>query len=206
MTNMRPGRDPEKDRRRDRAVPVAAWVVMVLGLGAAAAVVISDSDQLMMGRRPSSSAPCVVPTLAGTVIDVRLSDANTAMMRNGQSDWHQWRAGMMSMSVMPSTVRAGDVSFRVANVGGLKHELLVMPLATGTPAGTRVMDSHGKVDETTLLAEASTSCGRGPGSGIAAGSSSWVSLTLAPGRYELLSNIPGQYAAGMRTELVVNAN
>ena len=30
-----------------------------------------------------------------------------------------------------------------------------------------------------------------------------MTLTLAPGRYELICNLPGHYAAGMFTELTV---
>ncbi|MEV6160217.1 plastocyanin/azurin family copper-binding protein [Nonomuraea sp. NPDC052129] len=32
---------------------------------------------------------------------------------------------------------------------------------------------------------------------MAPGSAGWVTLTLHPGRYELLCNFPGHYAAGM---------
>jgi hypothetical protein len=32
---------------------------------------------------------------------------------------------------------------------------------------------------------------------------SWVTLHLAPGRYELICNLPGHYAAGMFAELDV---
>ena len=39
--------------------------------------------------------------------------------------------------------------------------------------------------------------------GIAAGSAGWVTLDLAPGRYELVCNLPGHYAAGMYTLLTV---
>ena len=46
-------------------------------------------------------------------------------------------------------------------------------------------------------------CGAGSGEGVAPGASSWVTLTLAPGRYELVCNFPGHYAAGMYTQLTV---
>jgi uncharacterized cupredoxin-like copper-binding protein len=45
---------------------------------------------------------------------------------------------------------------------------------------------------------------QGAGGGIAPGGVGWVALTLAPGRYELLCNIPGHYAAGAYTELDVS--
>ncbi len=43
---------------------------------------------------------------------------------------------------------------------------------------------------------------RVPGDGIAVGAAGWV--TLEPGRYELVCNLPGHYAAGMYNELDVS--
>jgi uncharacterized cupredoxin-like copper-binding protein len=34
----------------------------------------------------------------------------------------------------------------------------------------------------------------------------WTTITLPPGRYELICNIAGHYGAGMYTELDVTAN
>ena len=39
--------------------------------------------------------------------------------------------------------------------------------------------------------------------GIAPGGSSWVTVTLAAGRYEIVCNLPGHYAAGMYAQLTV---
>ena len=50
---------------------------------------------------------------------------------------------------------------------------------------------------------ASNECGAGAGEGIAPGDASWVTLALKPGRYELVCNLPGHYAAGMYAELDV---
>lgn len=43
----------------------------------------------------------------------------------------------------------------------------------------------------------------GEGDGIAADSTGWVTLHLPAGRYELVCNLPGHYAAGRYTELDV---
>lgn len=51
--------------------------------------------------------------------------------------------------------------------------------------------------------EASATCGAGHGDRIAPGGASWATLTLHPGRYELICNLPGHYATGMHTELDV---
>jgi len=66
-----------------------------------------------------------------------------------------------------------------------------------------VIEADGRVSEEGSLGEASSSCGEGPGDGIAPGAASWVSLELAPRRYELICNLPGHYAMGMFTELDV---
>ncbi|MHB1235041.1 MAG: plastocyanin/azurin family copper-binding protein [Microbacteriaceae bacterium] len=39
---------------------------------------------------------------------------------------------------------------------------------------------------------------------MAPGASSWVTLKLAPGRYEIVCNLPGHYSAGMYSELTVS--
>ena len=47
-------------------------------------------------------------------------------------------------------------------------------------------------------------CHAGPGDGLAPGSTGWVTLSLHPGRYELVCDEPGHYAAGMYAELTVS--
>lgn len=61
-----------------------------------------------------------------------------------------------------------------------------------------------RVSETGSLGEAPKTCGAGAGEGIAPRSSGWVTLTLRPGRYELVCNLPGHYGAGMYALLTVN--
>ena len=75
----------------------------------------------------------------------------------------------------------------------------------GRPAGRRVPGPDGTVDEKGSLGEASASCGAGAGEGIRAGTVSWTTLTLAPGRYELICNLPNHYADGMYQELQVTS-
>jgi uncharacterized cupredoxin-like copper-binding protein len=47
------------------------------------------------------------------------------------------------------------------------------------------------------LGEASNTCSADDGDGILPGGKGWTTLQLAPGRYELLCNLPGHYASGM---------
>jgi hypothetical protein len=81
------------------------------------------------------------------------------------------------------------------------YELVILPLSAG--AGQRVPGSDGKVAETGSLGEASTPCGSSAGSGIPAGSASWVTVTLPAGRYELVCNLANHYADGMYQEFDV---
>ena len=140
-------------------------------------------------------AACEAPSLPGQVVDVELQD-----MRGGMGPGMMGNGRMMNVALSTSTVPAGEVSFRVWNVGMMVHEFVVLPLPAAG-AGTRSIGADGTVDETGSLGEASNSCGEGAGEGIAPGAMSWVTLHLAPGRYELICNLPGHYAAGMYAEL-----
>ena len=111
----------------------------------------------------------------------------------------------MMLRAVPARVSAGPVSLVATNMGWRTHELVILPLAAGASAGQRVAGSDGKVAESGSLGEASTSCGAGAGDGITSGSVGWTTVTLAPGRYELLCNLPNHYADGMHQEIVVTA-
>lgn len=136
-------------------------------------------------------ANCVPRHLQGTVVHVDLTDRGGAMMGPGG-------AMMVSIFASPDIVAGGTVTFVATNTGELSHELLVLPAPTDG-VGTRSVGAGGKIDESTSLGEASTSCGQGPGGGISPGTTSWVTLHLAPGNYELLCDDPWHYANGMFT-------
>jgi uncharacterized cupredoxin-like copper-binding protein len=113
--------------------------------------------------------------------------------------------GGMAMHLVAdrASVAAGTVSFVARNAAGATHELMILPLEPGQRAGERSVGSDRRVSETGSLGEASRACGAGAGDGIAAGATGWVTLDLQPGRYELVCNLPGHYAAGMYAELDV---
>jgi uncharacterized cupredoxin-like copper-binding protein len=144
----------------------------------------------MMGGRVSTR----VPALPGTTVQVTALDMG-AMMGG--------RAGMR-LAVDRTTVPAGTVSLVLGNAGFRTHELVVLPLAAGQQAGTRAVGSDRKVDETGSLGEASQTGGSGAGEGIQPGAAGWTTLDLPAGRYELICNLPGHYAAGMFAELTVS--
>ncbi|MCB5282235.1 MULTISPECIES: sulfocyanin-like copper-binding protein [unclassified Arthrobacter] len=147
-----------------------------------------------------SRARCVAPNLPGPVISVSLTNMGGPMMgpRNGML------GGAMRMTADRNTVAHGTVSFLATNAGTISHELVILPLPESQIPGTRPIGADAKIDETGSLGEASNTCAEGTGQGILPGASGWVTLTLPPGRYELVCNLPGHYAAGMYTQLTVS--
>ncbi|MCI4675142.1 sulfocyanin-like copper-binding protein [Candidatus Mycolicibacterium alkanivorans] len=182
------------------------------------------------GPMPAQPAPCTPPALAGAIVDATVSDMGGMMgpgmnggpmtgpggtmgpgMNGGPMMGPQGPSphspgmgmGMMRLTINPTSVPAGQVSLRVANNGWLPHEVIVMPLGPGQNPGQRPIGNNWEVDETGSLGEAAQTCGAGEGDGIAPGTMGWTTLTLNPGRYELLCNIAGHYGSGMYTELDV---
>jgi uncharacterized cupredoxin-like copper-binding protein len=153
----------------------------------------------MMRGFAAYSPGCDLPSVSGARVDVVVSDMRGAGMMAGFG----MHRGRMMLHPSTGTVAAGRVTFVAVNHGTRAHELVVLPLAEGAAAGARPVGGDGTVDESGSLGEASRDCGAGGGDGIRPGSAGWVTLTLAPGRYELVCNIPGHYAAGMYAELDV---
>ncbi len=111
--------------------------------------------------------------------------------------------GAMGLSTDRSTVPHGIVSVLVTNDGSVPHEVVILPLAGAQVVGARPFGGDARVDEAGSLGEASRSGGQGEGEGIAPGAVGWVTLTLAPGRYELVCNLPGHSVSGMYGERTV---
>ena len=151
-------------------------------------------------RSPLQSSPCSVPALSGTVIDATLINMGGPMMGG---PGNSVIGGMMRLTLDHNTVPHGQVSFLAINGGNITHELIVLPLPTNQIVGTRPIGPDAKIDETGTLGEASNTCAQDSGNGIAPGASSWATVTLAPGQYEIVCNLAGHYAAGMYAQLTV---
>jgi uncharacterized cupredoxin-like copper-binding protein len=148
--------------------------------------------------RPSCTAPADLP---GQVVTVTLADMGMSNMMGGTAPL----GAHMMLRAAPQVVAAGQVSFVGQNRGWRIHELVVLPLPAGTAAGQRAPGADGKVDEAGSLGEASADCTVGTGDGIPAGAVGWVTLTLAPGNYEIVCNLANHYADGMYQQLTVTA-
>lgn len=172
---------------------VIVGAVGILTLGTLAGV--SLVERPMGASHVLRLANCGPSDPRGTEVNVTLTDGGGGMMGAGN-------AMMVWIDASPNSVAAGTVTFVATNVGALNHEFLILP-APVDGIGTRAVRSGGKIDESTSLGEASTSCGRGPGPGISPGTTSWVTIRLAPGTYELLCDVPWHYANGMFTGFTV---
>ncbi len=211
-------------KRRTLGLTLAGAAAVVLGTGST--VVLHAMTQGSDPFSPTSTSDdhqagsCVAPSLPGSVTHIALTDMGAPMGRSVSSGHHRmdgrgiWTGGMgatghmgggMAITVGQSSVHSGTVSFVVANRGSIAHELVVLPLTDAARSGQRAVSSDDRVSETGSVGEASTTCGAGAGEGITAGTQGWVTLDLKPGRYELVCNLEGHYAAGMHAELDVTA-
>lgn len=163
-----------------------------------------DGGSGMMGDGSSyrsSTRTCSTPdSLPDTQVKVTLVDMGMTKMMGGVAPM----GARMRLLASTTQVPAGNVSLVVSNRGWRTHELVVLPLGAGVAAGERVVGSNGRVSEAGSLGEASRSCGPDSGEGIPSGSAGWTTITLAPGRYELVCNLRNHYANGMRQAFVVS--
>jgi len=161
----------------------------------------------VLAGAPAVAAPvCAVPALPGAAVVATVADMGSMMgpgMMGGGSMMGSPMMGMMRLTVDPAAVRAGTVSLLVRNLGTRDHEVVVLPLAAGQSAGWRKINSDNRIDESGSLGEVSSACGSSEDEGVAPGAVGWTTLALAPGRYELVCNLAGHYAAGMYAELDV---
>jgi hypothetical protein len=95
-------------------------------------------------------------------------------------------------SVFPGTQGAprGKVRFVVTNIGTVEHEFVV--LKTAKPAGSLL---KGK--------EANESGAVGEIDGVPPGQARTLNLTLKPGHYSLICNLPGHYRTGQFADFYV---
>lgn len=213
---------------RTRSYVLAGAATLALTAGSLAAVAATGipvhTNAYGMDRVAVSS--CAAPaSLPGQQVTVMLGDmggrgpmtggatgyggmmggaGNYGGMMGGTWSGNTMMAGRtMMLFAHPQTVSAGRVSLIAINHGTRTHELVVLPLAPGAATGARGVGSDNTVAETGGLGEASKTCGAGVGGGIRSGTAGWVTLNLQPGRYELVCNLPGHYAAGMFAELQV---
>jgi uncharacterized cupredoxin-like copper-binding protein len=192
-----------------RPVLVGALVAAVTAVVASAAVAVGagggGSIPGGIGFLPGSSS--AAPSLRGSIVDVSLTDMGGSMMspRNGimSQGGGNISGGSMRLSANQATAPHGTVSFLATNGGSINHEMVILPLPASQTVGARPTGTDAKIDEAGSLGEASNTNGKGAGQGVAPSASSWITVTLAPGQYELVCNLPNHYSAGMYAQLTV---
>jgi uncharacterized cupredoxin-like copper-binding protein len=93
---------------------------------------------------------------------------------------------LKEFKVLPSvkTVKAGKVTFVVANIGKINHEMVVVK--TNVAPGKLKENAEHEVSEKGAVGEVVVDHGK----------KGKVTLTLKPGKYQLLCNLPSHYTAG----------
>ena len=136
---------------------------------------------------------------AATVVHVELWDkpgvpmATTLAYGTPGLDMSQ---ATMGMKTTPLKAPAGVVTFKVTNVSkDTIHEMIVMYLADPTKP-LPYIDSDSKVDE-------DKAGDKGEVSELDPGHSGSLTVSLKPGKYLLVCNVPGHYEAGMWAEFTV---
>ncbi len=174
--------------------------IATLAAAAACGVASTHPGGQMMGggaARVTCAAPATPPaqTVAVTLADMGMHQNVGGTAPLGVP---------MTLLAAPTTLGSGRLSFVAVNRGWRFHELVILPLAAGQQEGQRKAGSDGKVSETGSLGEASASCAVGAGGGIAQGAVGWTTITLTPGRYELVCNLPNHYRNGMHRVLTLS--
>lgn len=204
-----------KTRVRRQGVWLAAGTAVVLGVATTA--VAAGTGEFHTTANAPYSAGCQAPAPVGTQVRVAVYDMgrmmnNRSMMGGGfmmrggfMMGGGSARSvpGRMGVAVAPRSVPAGKITLDVVNAGRREHEILILPLTAGQQIGQRTVGFGGRIDESASLGEVSYSCAAGAGDGLKPGATGWTTITLVPGRYELVCDIPGHYAAGAFAELDV---
>jgi uncharacterized cupredoxin-like copper-binding protein len=103
----------------------------------------------------------------------------------------------MGITIYQHTIKAGPVTFEVKNNSEKTiHEMLVLPIKdTTTPLPYTKNEYRLDENKTNSLGEVSE---------LDPGKSGILTLTIKPGKYLLVCNVPGHYASGMWTLLTVS--
>jgi len=159
-------------------------------LSAAAAVLAAGVlATAACGGDDSSASPATAPTTApATTAPATTAPAATATavtVALGKPE---------EFSLVPSvpSVAAGKVTFTVTNSGQVLHEMVVVP----APGGSKSLKQpDGTASEDGTLGEAPD---------VEVGKTTTFTVTMKPGKYSLLCNLPGHFANGMYADFTVN--
>jgi uncharacterized cupredoxin-like copper-binding protein len=140
------------------------------------------------------------PSFAATVVTVDLWDkgANVDMPKGlvYAAPGLDLSKAAMGMRLSRPSATAGEVTFNVVNSSkDMIHEMIVMYRRDPTTL-LPFIDNENRVDE-------DKAGDKGEVSELSPGQSGSLTVTLAPGKYVLVCNVPGHYGAGMWAEFEV---
>jgi uncharacterized cupredoxin-like copper-binding protein len=172
--------------------------ILVTGTATVAAVALAvgcgSSSSPSAGAATTEAATTPAPSPTSTVGDIE-SEPTTTLAATAPTGAAKvaivmGRPAEFSMVAKPAQVPAGKVAFDVVNRGTILHEMVVVP---GDSAAT-LKRADGTASE-------KGSPGEVPD--VQPGKAGTVTITLPAGKYVVLCNLPGHFAGGMYTTLVV---
>jgi uncharacterized cupredoxin-like copper-binding protein len=179
-------------RQRNGIVTVCAALVFFVAFTACASKPVSTAsgaNTLEGGVKIPTSSPA--PTVS--TVRVTLGDTRGA-------------AGPMSLTLSPSSVPAGDVTFVVKNAGTIVHEAVVLktnvpynrlPVTYGGDPPVPVATGANKVSEAANIGET------GDPDLVPGATRTFTIKNMTAGNYVVVCNVAGHYTAGMRAPLKV---
>jgi uncharacterized cupredoxin-like copper-binding protein len=141
---------------------------------------------LLVGGVACSSSPGASPTTykssttAGGTVGIAL---------------RQW-----AVTPTAATISAGSVTFNVTNNGNIPHEFVV--LRTDTPASAIKVGSF--ENESDRIDEDHAGTNVGETGDLEAGASKALTISLTPGHYVFVCNLPSHYRLGMHFGFIVS--
>jgi uncharacterized cupredoxin-like copper-binding protein len=150
----------------------------------------------MMGPGWGQGQGMMNPGMMGPVWWQGQGTGNPGMMGPGMMMGQGMMGGMMSIRVDKPTVKAGTVTFEVTNWSrSVLHEILIISVDGPTaPLPYDYPQARVPEDQVKVLGEAAD---------LQPNTSKTFEVTLNPGFYLLICNVPGHYAAGMAASLSV---
>ena len=106
-----------------------------------------------------------------------------------------------SVTPTTTTVPAGKVNIKVSNDGTIAHELVVLQTDT-LATDVSITSFEGEKDR---INEDTSGTNVGETGDLQPGGTKTITLTLQPGHYVLLCNLPAHYGLGMHTDVTVAA-
>jgi uncharacterized cupredoxin-like copper-binding protein len=100
----------------------------------------------------------------------------------------------MAVTLGAVSAPTGPIVFEITNKGTIEHEFVILKTDVPFDSLDPSKDEPGKADETGHVDEVDP---------VNAGTSTSLAVTLDPGKYVLICNKPGHYAAGMRVGFTV---